>query len=159
MSQDRHRIPNLGHLSTYTVPYCLHESSQTPLSLLSPNYLVSVLKQTTRRHKHWSVRSICTDLRLSSRCCSLHVLEISSATSFRISWNAISPGWNPLKLMDMLLLEIPLGMRFYFQRFTFENTEWFSCNCVILKWKEGMGDLRTGLSSPVTKYRQVKTFI
>lgn len=140
-------------------PTCLHESSQTPLSLLSPNYIVSVLKQTTRKHKHRSVRSICTDLRLSLWCCSLHALEISSALSCRISWNAISPGWNPLKLMDMLLREIPLGMRFYFQRFTFENTKWFSCNCVILKWKEGMGDLRTGLSSPVTKYRQVKTFI
>lgn len=126
---------------------------QTPLSSLSPNLSIKALKQTSGKHKHRSARKHLPS-QLQGWITALESSPFRGQLSrdFQNKLECYFPWGNPLKPMEGLLLEIPVGLKFYFQCLSFENIKWFSCSCVILYWKQGMDDLRTGLSSPDTKY-------
>lgn len=144
----------MGSVSGYFCPILFWMKLPNSSLITKPKLIHTANKPLENVSTDLSEVSPYTGLRLSLQCCSLHLLEINSAKTSRTSWNVISLGWNLLKLMDMLLLEIPVGLSSSAKVLRTPNYL-----AVILNWRQGMDDLRTGLSSPGTNYWQVKTSI
>lgn len=80
----------MGSVSGYFCPILFQMKLSNSSLITKPKFIHTANKSPENVSTDLSEASPYTVLRLSLWCCSLHLLEINPAKTFRISWNVIS---------------------------------------------------------------------